>query len=88
MLDMKLFDQGQFSSRKERFFPADVFTFILNVFAQQSEISGSKIVFEEIGSSKLPALLVGDQIHLKQVLVNLTKNALKFSQGKEIKIRA
>ena len=44
-------------------------------------------MFQEI-NSKLPDHLLGDQIHLKQVLVNLTKNALKFSQGKQIKIRA
>ena len=44
-------------------------------------------MFQEI-NSKLPDFLLGDQIHLKQVLVNLTKNALKFSQGKQIKIRA
>ena len=31
---------------------------------------------------------MGDQIHLKQVLVNLIKNALKFSQCQVIKIQA
>ena len=30
---------------------------------------------------------MGDQIRLKQVLVNLTKNALKFSYSRPIKIR-
>lgn len=35
----------------------------------------------------LPETLIGDQIRLKQVLVNLTKNALKFSFGKPIKIQ-
>lgn len=36
----------------------------------------------------LPDHLFGDQIRLKQVLVNLTKNALKFSYNKPIKIKA
>ena len=45
------------------------------------------MVFQEI-DSPLPNLLIGDQIHLKQVLVNLAKNALKFSRGQEIKIKA
>lgn len=35
----------------------------------------------------LPNTLFGDQIRLKQVLVNLTKNALKFSFGKPIEIK-
>ena len=36
----------------------------------------------------MPKKLIGDQIRLKQVLVNLTKNALKFSFNRWVKIRA
>ena len=36
----------------------------------------------------LPAKLIGDQIRLKQVLVNLTKNALKFSYKKSVTLMA
>ena len=36
----------------------------------------------------LPRSLVGDKIRLSQVLVNLVKNALKFSHNRPIKIRA
>lgn len=33
-------------------------------------------------------MLVGDKLRLKQVLVNLVKNALRFGCGKEIRIGA
>lgn len=39
-------------------------------------------------SSSLPDKIIGDQIRLKQILVNLTKNALKFAHGQPIHILA
>ena len=37
---------------------------------------------------KLPSILYGDNIRLKQLLINFTKNALKFTFKGEIKIKA
>ena len=37
-------------------------------------------------SEQLPETLIGDQIRLKQVLINLTRNAMKFTNKGEIRI--
>ena len=44
----------------------------------------------ELGQTKapLPEKLQGDNVRLKHVLVNLTKNALKYSQQNSVTIRA
>ena len=46
------------------------------------------IDYDDEKPAELPKILVGDQIRLKQVLVNLTKNALKFSYNQSVKIKA
>ena len=44
---------------------------------------------KEIGSVRhLPRLLYGDQIHLKQILINLMKIVLSFSAGGHVCLRA
>ena len=79
MLDLKLLEQGQFVARKETFKTADVFQFVFKIFEFQAKLQDSTISFEAKGNKPLPDSLIGDHIHLKQVLVNLIKNALKFS---------
>ena len=54
----------------------------------QHPASGVHLKRVHAKSPKLPAFLWGDEVRLKQVLVNLTKNALKFSPMQQIKIMA
>ena len=43
---------------------------------------------DSIPTAPLPDLLLGDQIRLKQILINLVKNALKFTLKGFVKIIA
>ena len=51
----------------------------------------SEMVFDrevELPLEPLPAVLFGDQIRFKQILINLVKNALKFTSKGLVKIVA
>lgn len=67
-----------------------------------AEMQSTQLIFEPVSSlesqtspysflfarAKFPEQLYGDQVRLKQVLVSLMKNALKFSYNESVKIRA
>ena len=93
---------GKFSPKFENFRPLDTFQFILKIFAPQTKMMNSTIKFQSLeqlpnpespdrhSSNKvaLPEFLVGDNIRLKQLLVNFTKNATKFTKNGVISIKA
>ena len=87
MLDLIQLDQGKFRVRWETFSPRDAFHFVLNMFTKQSQIQSSGLELQEIEDA-LPDRLVGDSTRFKQVLINMIKNALKFSKGHIIRIKA
>ena len=59
----------------------------MNMFAPQSKVQKTTVSFEHVGMT-LPNEMVGDQIRLKQVLINLVKNAFKFTYEGTIVIKA
>ena len=61
------------------FKPADTFNFISAMFMPQMEMVNNQFDLDVNGT--IPDTLLGDQIRLKQVLINLTKNAIKFTSN-------
>jgi signal transduction histidine kinase len=76
LLDMSKFEQGNLVLRKELFDPARLMEEVARTVAPAAKKKGVSIK-QDIASS-LPSL-VGDQARLRQVLQNLTDNALKFT---------
>ena len=69
--------------------------FVHSLFAEQASYERTKFNFNQVTSLnpldmrelELPGLVRGNKSHFNQVLVRLTKNALKFSANKAICIR-
>lgn len=88
LLDLKFIENAQYVAKQEEFTVKSVFQFILTMFAQQATLQKSTIKLEAAQDGVLPETLIGDKLRLKQVMVNLVKNAFKFGKGKDVKISA
>ncbi len=55
---------------------------VLDVFAAKAALSGLDLIYDI--ESKIPAQIVGDNQRLRQILMNLVENSLKFTHHGEI----
>lgn len=76
LLDMSKFEQGNIILKKELFDPARLVEEVARTVAPAAKKKG--VMIEQLIAAPLPRV-VGDQARLRQVLQNLTDNALKFT---------
>nr|WP_321256617.1 response regulator [uncultured Pseudodesulfovibrio sp.] len=86
ILDFSKIEAGKLEVEEVDFILDDVLNDIVNMLGLQAEQKG--IEFLLMVKSTVPNLLVGDRLRLGQVLLNLTGNALKFTESGEIIIAA
>ena len=80
ILDFSKIESGEMILDKHRFAPLQVARAILDTLMPQAHKKGLKLTLE--CASEIPIFLLGDQHRLRQILVNLLANAIKFtSQG-------
>jgi len=79
LLDQAQIEQGKLTLRNEKFAPKDLINTThsaLNILAVTKGLALTSEIAPDV-----PAMLTGDLLRLQQILVNLTSNALKFTES-------
>jgi len=84
VLDLAKIEAGEVHVESVIFEPAQILDDIDQLFAEQASTKG--IEFQIIGRPCLPGQLQGDGLRLKQILVNLVSNALKFTKDGSVMV--
>jgi signal transduction histidine kinase/DNA-binding response OmpR family regulator len=85
ILDLSKIESGKLELEQVPFFVQDIFHSIADMFRDKTAQKGVELVIHI--APNVPNHLVGDPLRLKQIIVNLTNNAIKFTDHGEIFIQ-
>jgi PAS domain S-box-containing protein len=85
VLDFSRVEAGRLDLERIAFDPRDVVDGVLDALAVEADRKGLELI--GCVDERLPATLVGDPGRLRQILINLAGNALKFTEHGEVVIR-
>ena len=86
VLDVSKIEAGKMEIESIDFRLEDVLDNLRNVVGLKAQQKGLELLFNI--DTRIPAVLVGDPLRLDQVLVNLTGNAVKFTDSGEVVVSA
>jgi len=86
ILDFSKIEAGKLSMEYIEFNIHEVFENLGNMITEKAHDKGLELVFH-VGTD-IPPRLMGDPLRLGQILLNLTNNAIKFTENGEIAVRA
>ncbi|WP_183578376.1 two-component regulator propeller domain-containing protein [Mucilaginibacter sp. X5P1] len=82
ILDFSKIESGKLDMEQEDFNLRNAVEEVMDLFAQKSSKQGIDLLYEI--DHQLPVQIVGDSLRLKQVLINLINNAIKFTEKGEV----
>ncbi len=85
VLDMAKIESGRFELNNQAFSPREVVDIALSMVETQAQQKALALTYEI--DPLLPRQLVGDQLRLQQVLLNLVANAVKFTEAGEVTVK-
>ena len=77
ILDLSKIESGIIELERKSFALQNVFKYVMNVVVLQAKEKGLNVTFT--ADENVPSELIGDQLRLSQVLLNLVSNAIKFT---------
>jgi len=84
ILDLSKIEAGQLEIQKE---PTDIFTLFGDIPLIFSEISKQKkIPINTTIDASIPKILLLDELRIRQILINLVSNAIKFTEKGNVKV--
>jgi PAS domain S-box-containing protein len=86
VLEMSQIEAGRLELVENPFDPWATLVEVQRMFADEAAAKGVELLLER--SSELPGLLLGDGAKVKQILINLASNALKFTSQGSIRLEA
>jgi two-component system sensor histidine kinase RpfC len=85
VLDLAKIESGKLIAGSENFDLHEMIRNVVEMFTTQAQKKG--ILLNSHIAADTPFLLIGDALHLKQILVNLAGNAVKFTSTGSVEIR-
>jgi two-component system sensor histidine kinase RpfC len=85
VLDLSKIESGKITPISEPFNLHELLKNTQKMFVQQAEAKGLEFQFRM--SPGLPSMVMGDTLHLRQVLTNLLGNAIKFTNKGTVELR-
>ncbi len=82
ILDFSKIEAGRFELERQRFDIRDAIESVIDLLAGQASTKGLNLAYVIKGD--LPEALVGDATRLRQILINLLANAVKFTEQGEV----
>ncbi|MBC7565891.1 MAG: response regulator [Pedobacter sp.] len=82
ILDYSKIESGKLDIEEEDFELRQVIEDVMDLFAQQAAKKNIDLIYQI--DANIPDYVVGDSLRLKQVLINMTSNALKFTSKGEV----
>jgi|GEM_PF-1346016 len=85
VLDFSRIEAGMLALEKTGFLLTDVLDDAVQIFSLEAQRKGLEVIYDI--DPKVPLTLIGDPLRLRQILVNLGSNAVKFTERGEVIIR-